>query len=765
MKQYHYQKAPKKDKLKVEWMYIEAKYFEEPGQLPDQLFEYTNIERLGIRGSLKAFPEDLAEKLPKLKEISIAFLGAEGLPERLGACSALEKIWISVTDGPIVLPSSIQQLTNLKELALVDCKLPTIPVVLTKLPALEHLKLNDNLITSSLPAEQHWQNLQKLDLNNNKLETIPDWVFLQTNLKTLDVSWNKLSQISPKIEQLQALNSFSCYYNNLTDLSPSIAHLPNLRTFFWDNNPFGYVTPVIFQLPLSTITSNQYYRHLGDFSIKNVATIVVAMHKIFTKKAIDTKSSPLVMVTTQLLNQSPLLQEKPITDILDTYVIGNKDIKAFALKEITRRLKPFVKATLDTSSELLILGKTIQTKTAIKASLQPLNITVTNKKTASTTHVLLGKNIKKISVLTATNLVAINEQQLHKFIDTYAPAYLVEESENKAHSTEQIKKLLESFELDNINIALTLMKSGGVPKALITLIFAVHKFSADAKVVRQSKKLLQLNVSATLLEKLKKRFILKHNTQGFHQINNYLDFLCENTEINKLQLTQYAFDFANRAYPYNNIYISTVKELSEEKQLEGLKYFLDNKINQGYIRLESGDQGAVEALYQRKDVTEIVTHPANILEHYYPIAGLENLHQLTLDYAYYPLHLSKDFAQLKNLKVLLLKNIVDFDEEAWQQLYQLPNLSTLHVHTGDMSVPEGILKFPRIKQLKLSGWKLSYDLPISQLQTIEEVIIDSKIDTQQELLFEQLSWLPHLKKVQLPPALQANYQAYLKQKN
>ena len=82
-----------------------------------------------------------------------------------------------------------------------------------------------------------------------------------------------------------------------------------------------------------------------------------------------------------------------------------------------------------------------------------------------------------------------------------------------------------------------------------------------------------------------------------------------------------------------------------------------------------------------------------------------------------------------------------------------------------MSVPKGILKFPRIKQLKLSGWKLSYDLPISQLQTLEEVIIDSRIDAQQELLFEQLSLLPHLKKVQLPPPLQANYQVYLQQKS
>ncbi len=764
MQQYHYQRAPKKDKLKVKWMYIEAKFFDELGQLPDYLFEYKNIERLGIRGYLKAFPEDLAQKLPRLKEISIAFLGAEGLPEGIGNCSTLEKIWISVTDGELVVPSSIQKLTNLKEVALVDCKLQTIPTVLALLPALEQLKLSDNLITAALPAQHYWKKLQALDLSNNQLETIPNWVFLHTTLEHLDISSNHLTQLPPKLDQLQALSSLHCVRNELTDLPLSLANLSHLRVFNWDNNPFGYITPVIFQLPLDTIASNKYYRYIGDVSIKNIATIVAAMHKIFTKKEIDTTNDPVVAVTAQLLNQSPLLQENSITDILDTYAIGNKDIKNFALKEITRRLLPFVSNKFDATCELLILGKTIQSKTAIKTSLQPLNIAVTNKKAATTTHVLLGKNIKKTAVLEDTNLIAVSEPQLNKFIDTYAPAYLVEESATKVHSTEQLKSLLESFELENISIALTLMKTGGVPKELIPLIFAIHKFSTDAKVVRQSKKLLQLNASDLLLEKLKKRFILKKNTQGFHAINNYLDFICEETELNKFQLTKHAFDFSNREYPYNNIYISTVDELPEEQQAKGLKYFLDSKIKAGYIRLESGDQGAVEALYKRKDVTEIVTHPANILEHYYPIAGLENLSQLTLDYAYHPLYLSKDFGQLKNLKTLLLINIVDFDAEAWQQLYQLPKLSTLHIHTGEMAVPKGILKFPHIKQLKLSGWKLSYDLPISQLSTIEELIIDSKIEAQQELLFEQLCLLPKLKKVQLPPALQSNYAAYLQQK-
>jgi hypothetical protein len=765
MKQYHYQRAPKKDKLKVEWMYIEAKYFEEEGILPEGLFEYKNIERLGIRGYLKAFPEDLSEKLPKLRILSVAFLGAEGLPNRIGDCHNLEELSISVTDGTLIIPASIQQLAHLKEIALRDCKLTAIPTVLTLLPTLEKLKLSNNQIKATLPKKYYWKNLQQLELYDNQLEIIPQWVLLHSQLCDLGLGCNQIKTIPEQINQLTNLQAFSIFSNRLETLPNTIAELAQLRTFSWDNNYFGYVTPTIFQLPLKTIADNKYYRSTTDLSIKNVGTIVNAMHKIFTQKEIDPKSSSLVAITAHLLNHNPAIQEVAMSDLLETYSIGTKDIKALALIEIVRRLQPFEEQQFNQTSELLILGKIIQTKTVIKNSLAPLKIKVTNKKTDNTTHVLLGKNIKKTAVLMDTNLIAINEQQFNTFIDTHAPAYLVEESESKVHHTAQLQNLLESFEVDNINIALSLMKSGGVPKELMTLIFAVNKFSTDAKIVRQSKKLLQLNASDILLEKMKKRFILKNNTQGFHPINNYLDFLCHETEINKLQLIRHAFDFTNYEYPYNNIYVSTVKELSnEEEQQAGLKYFWDCKIKNGYTRLESGDYGALEALYQRKDVSGIISHPANLLVPYYPISNLTNLHTLTLDYANRPLPLPKDFGQLAQLEQLTLVNILDFKPEAWQQLYQLPKLSSLIVETNGTPIAAGIFQFPQLKKLKLHGFKVPYDFPLGQLQTLEEIVIESRAEGDESLLFEQLDLLPNLKKVQLPPNTQANYNTYLAQK-
>lgn len=762
MKQYHYHLAPKKDKLKVQWMYIEEKYFEQPELLPEALFEYKNITTLSVRGWLKALPEDLAEKLPNLKKLSIAFLRSAGLPHNLGDCKHLEELSINKTDTTLLLPDSIQKLDKLKSIYLSGCHLEKIPRVLTKLKQLELLNLYGNIIKQSLAEKYYWKQLTQLNLANNQLQEIPAWVFLHQSLEHLYVGNNPLQEIPTVIGQLQKMRFFSCISCQLQALPTALADLPHLYTISWDNNPFGYVTPVIFQLPLQAIATNKYYRYTGEAPLNNVSSIVNAMHKIFTKKGINTKENPVVETTCHLINQSDDLKTIPLQHLLDTYAIGNPALKELAWKAIFIRLQPFNEKEFDSSSQLLVLGKTIQTKKTIKESLQALHISITNKVTPKTTHVLLGKNIKKLAPLQDTHLVALDENQLNRFLDTYAPAYLVEESETKAHTTLQLKNLLASFELDNINIALNLMKTGGVPKELLTLIFAIHKFHPDATVVRQTKKLLSLNGSPTLVEKLKKRFQLKKYSQGYYSIKEYIDFICLDTAIDSLELTRYILIFSKYEYPYNAIFLDIVKTLSEKLQAEELQYYWDNRIKDGAVSILSGDNAALAALYKREDVTKLLVYNAGRLNARYPIAGMKNLHTLILSHSVRKFPLPKDLGQLQNLKVLQLINIIGFDAAAWQQIYALPNLEELHLAAEQILIAPEALQIPTIKKLVLSGRRLRYDLPIGQMKTLEEVMVNSNVDENKELLFEQLEQLPLLQKVHLPNSLQAAYNHYKK---
>lgn len=760
MKQYHYHLAPKKDKLKVQWMHIEAKHFEQLELLPETLFEYKNIEVLSVRGWLKALPEDLAEKLPKLKKISIAFLRGAALPTNLGACQHLEELSINKTDEPLVLPDSIQKLGKLKNIFLSGCHLKKIPTVLTKLTQLESTNLYGNAIQQTLVEDVYWEKLLRLNLASNQLQEIPPWVFRHQTIEYLLVGDNPIQTIPVAIKQLQKIRFFSCLSCQLKTIPSVVADLPNLGTISWDNNPFGYVCPTIFQLPLEIIASNKYYRRGGHQLIPKVSSIVAAMHKIFTKKEIDPKESPLVEITCHLINQSEELKKVALSDLLDTYGIGNSVLKELALQEVFERLQTFDEKEFSSESQLLILGKTIQSKKAIKESLKPLSIATTSKITPKTTHVLLGKNIKKIALLKDTKLVALNENQLNKFVDTYAPAYLIKASDTKAHTTTQLRNLLASFEVDNIHVALSLMKTGGVPKELLTLIFAIHKMHPDAKVVRQTKKLLSLNGSSTLLEKLKKRFQLKKYSQGYFPIKKYIDFICLDTEIDKLELTRYILIYSNYEYPYNGVFLDVIKEISDEQREKELQYYWDNRIKNGSVSILAGDGAALASLYKRQDVTELLVYNAGRLDARYPIAGMKNLQTLILSHSVRKFPLPKDLGQLQNLKVLQLLNIIGFEAAAWEQIYTLPNLEELHLAAEHILIAPEALKIPTVKKLVLSGKRLNYALPIGEMKTLEEVVIDSTVVENKEQLFEQLQQLPKLQKVQLPSNLQADYNDY-----
>lgn len=79
--------------------------------------------------------------------------------------------------------------------------------------------------------------IEILDLSNQELEKIPDYVFENTNLEELDISGNKISgAIQSQIRELKNLKILDASNNEMTGLPAEIGQLLNLETLNISNN-------------------------------------------------------------------------------------------------------------------------------------------------------------------------------------------------------------------------------------------------------------------------------------------------------------------------------------------------------------------------------------------------------------------------------------------------------------------------------------------------------------------------------------------------
>jgi len=167
---------------------------------------------------------------------------------------------------------SVMQLMDIQRLDLTGNDLQILPRVICTL-ALRILNLSYNSLRT-LPKTfgRCLEQLQWLDLNNNRLKSIPDEVLDSTSLQWLDVSWNGLKTLPDALgHKLKALKVFKCTHNSLETfpetitrlrdlvlldfhmsaletLSPNIANLEQLRVLILSNNhrlelPSGIIFP------------------------------------------------------------------------------------------------------------------------------------------------------------------------------------------------------------------------------------------------------------------------------------------------------------------------------------------------------------------------------------------------------------------------------------------------------------------------------------------------------------------------------------------
>ncbi len=74
-------------------------------------------------------------------------------------------------------------------------------------------------------------NITELRLTNQRLNTIPKWIFELTQLEALDLTDNELADIPESLSELHNLTQLGCSENNISNISDSLFTMSKLEGF------------------------------------------------------------------------------------------------------------------------------------------------------------------------------------------------------------------------------------------------------------------------------------------------------------------------------------------------------------------------------------------------------------------------------------------------------------------------------------------------------------------------------------------------------
>ena len=177
------------------------------------------------------------EELKDLKELSLRFTGLMNIPAEIGNLKNLTYLDLSLNELTSI-PNEIGKLTNLKILDLLDNELTGIQKELIEnLTNLETLYLQNNQITYLAPEIRNLSKLQRLYLAYNRLESIPAEVFDLATLDVLSIHHNSITYLPDGIEKLAgSLTVLNLNANKLKSIPPQTGQLQKLLQLLISSN-------------------------------------------------------------------------------------------------------------------------------------------------------------------------------------------------------------------------------------------------------------------------------------------------------------------------------------------------------------------------------------------------------------------------------------------------------------------------------------------------------------------------------------------------
>lgn len=174
-----------------------------------------------------------------------------------------DETYLNLSDRQIgCISKEINTLTNLEELELQNNRLKSIPNI-SGLQSLVFCDLGGNELTS-LEGIERLKFLQKLHVYHNRLPSLPEEITALTNLGALQVNNNALKSLPKKIGKLSSLYYLNFAHNHLPSLPEEIQTLDNLERLRLEHNELNSLPKGIGGL------SSLYYLNLGGNHLRSL---------------------------------------------------------------------------------------------------------------------------------------------------------------------------------------------------------------------------------------------------------------------------------------------------------------------------------------------------------------------------------------------------------------------------------------------------------------------------------------------------------------
>ncbi|CAG8472117.1 27119_t:CDS:10 [Racocetra persica] len=246
--------------------------------LPEKFAAFTKLNILNVaNNSFSGFPQVICT-IVTLSELDLSYNKITSIPEAIGKLINLKKLFLIGNQLTDKLPESFQNLISLQELDIRRNQITSLDTI-SLIPNLEillieynsvltveisskslqklilsknqltHFSLketesslielslaNANLVTLQNDLFERLLSVQKLDLRNNKLTSIPTTVGLMTNLTHLTCISNTLRTLPSEICSLVSLHTLDIHFNHLVSLPQEIWLCRSLATLNVSSN-------------------------------------------------------------------------------------------------------------------------------------------------------------------------------------------------------------------------------------------------------------------------------------------------------------------------------------------------------------------------------------------------------------------------------------------------------------------------------------------------------------------------------------------------
>lgn len=207
-------------------------------EVPLWMYTLQGLEELHLNGPLtnEVSRSATLESLRELRALRVLTLRSELTkipPSIVDVALQLQRLCIYNENVKLQAFSSLKKLTNIVSLELVGCELERIPSAVFSLNNLQELDLRENKLTTveEILSLQHCQRLATLRLWHNKITYLPDHISKLHSLEILDVSWNKLRKLPSRLFYCTKLRHLDVSHNQLTSLPPEVGILQSLQFF------------------------------------------------------------------------------------------------------------------------------------------------------------------------------------------------------------------------------------------------------------------------------------------------------------------------------------------------------------------------------------------------------------------------------------------------------------------------------------------------------------------------------------------------------